>query len=91
MSSSQSPAIASDRKSGVAIEEMSKRRGWKAEQRRPESSGHGTRLSAKTLEKVNVIKNSAWRHAREDSSSSEGEEEEKRQSTTIYIDQYYNL
>lgn len=62
---------------------MSKRKGWKAEQRRPEASGYGTRISAKTLEKVNVIKNSAWRHAGEDGSSSEGEEEEeqKRQGT----------
>lgn len=65
---------------------MSKRKGWKADQRRAEASGHGAQVSAKTLEKVNLIKNSAWRHARECGSSSEEEEEEeaKRQGTNVF-------
>ena len=63
---------------------MSKRKGLKAQQKRPQMSGGGDQISAKTLEKVNVIRNSAWRHAREESSSSEGEEEEeKRQGITF--------
>ena len=58
---------------------MSKRKGWKAEQRRHQVSGQGTQISAKILEKVSVIRESAWRRAGEDSSSSEeGEEKEEK-------------